>query len=208
MFIKFTNFEKLDMKLISKGAEANLYKIDSKTLKKVREIKTYRITEIDNKLRKFRNKREFKILNKLFESNINVPKPFKINDSKEDTHFTFEFLDGKILKEIINEKLLIKAFEEVIKIHKIGIVHHDLTTLNMIYCRNKIFLIDFGLSDFSSKIEDRAVDLNLFFNCLKNEHPNLFLMKKKLCDKYVKEFDNGNKVIKRLENIEHRGRNK
>ncbi len=191
--------------VLFEGAEAKIIKIDDNTIKKLRTAKTYRLPIIDEKLRKTRNKREFKILKKLYENKINVPKVFEINE--KEFYFTFEFLNGNILKDVLNEKFLFLAFEEIKKMHSLDIVHGDLTSLNMIEKNNKIFLIDFGLSEFSKKIEEKAVDLNLFFNCIKNEHPIYYKYKKDLEDKYL-ELEFGIRVINRLKNIQKRGRNK
>jgi Mn2+-dependent serine/threonine protein kinase len=60
-------------------------------------------------------------------------------------------------------------------LHKIGIVHGDLTTANMLVREKNLFFIDFGLSYFSQKDEDRATDLFLFKNALKSRHPNEFI---------------------------------
>jgi len=198
------------MNKISEGAEAEIFMISDKVLKKVRLEKTYRLLEIDLKLRKFRNKREFKILKKLFDSKVNVPEPHELIENKKtgEISFTFEYLHGNILKEVLNEELLKKAFLEIIKMHNSEVIHSDLTTLNMIEVMDEIFLIDFGLSDFSFKTEDRAVDLNLFFNCIKNEHPDLFYLKDELIKMYLNGVESGKKVILRLEKVEQRGRNK
>lgn len=196
------------MDLIASGAEAKIFKLDEKTLKKERPEKKYRIKELDLKLRRFRNRREFKILTKLYNKNLNVPKPYEINDSKEDIYFTFEYIEGNILKNVLNEELFNKAFKQIIKMHNEDVVHGDLTTLNMIEKDNEIFLIDFGLGIFTIKVEEKAVDLNLFFTCIKNEHPDLYFMKNTLENKYVETVKNGEKIIKRLHEIEQRGRNK
>lgn len=198
------------MKKIAQGAESSIFLINETTLKKTRLPKPYRLEIIDNKLRKFRNKREFKVLTKLYENKVNVPELFEILNEKEtgEIAFTFEYLDGDLLKETLNKKNLILAFEEIIKMHNLDIVHGDLTTLNMIEKGKKIYLIDFGLSQFSHKYEDKAVDLNLFFTCIKNEHPSFFKMKEKLTEKYLEKANFSDKIIQRLENIEHRGRNK
>lgn len=194
--------------IINEGAEAQIIQIDSNILKKVRLPKSYRISQIDDKLRKSRNKREFKVLSKLYESNVNVAKPIELSDNLNDVYFTFEFIDGKNLKFVLNKDLLDKAFDEIIKLHNLDIVHGDLTTLNMIVKDNLVYLIDFGLSEFSHKVEDKAVDLNLFFNCIKNEHIEVIGDKKELLKKYEIEVDRGKEIVKRLENIEKRGRNK
>ena len=194
------------MEIIAEGAEAQIFKINEKVLKKVRIEKNYRISEIDIKLRKFRTRREFKILKKLYESKVNVPKPIEIFE--KEYSFTMVNLDGKVLKKTLNKKKLFNIFEEIIKMHNLDICHGDLTTLNMIDLKEKIYLIDFGLSDFSKKNENKAVDLNLFFTCIKNEHPDFFDFKSKLIAKYLLNAINGEETVKRLEKIEHRGRNK
>ena len=193
--------------IIATGAESEIHKINDSTLKKIRLAKTYRIPEIDLKLRKLRNRKEFKILTKLHQNNILVPKPHKLIEDKriDEISFEFEYLKGQVLKKCLTKKLLFEAFKQIIEMHKNEVTHSDLTTLNMIYSNNKVFLIDFGLGEFSIKAEDRAVDLNLFFNCIKNEHPQFYEFKEELKNIY-KEFDK--KVLINLNKLEHRGRNK
>lgn len=195
-------------KLIGEGAESQIIKINENLLKKLRLEKPYRHHILDLKLRKTRNRREFKVLNKLSELKINAPKAYEIIENKEEISFTFEYIHGKLLKQVLNKKLLEKAFDKIIKLHENNITHGDLTTLNMIEKENEIYLIDFGLSEFTKKIEDKAVDLNLFFMCIKNEHPTFYKYKPNLLEKYEKKLEFGSKVIERLKQIEHRGRNK
>lgn len=192
------------------GAEAKLIQTNENTLKKIRIEKKYRHKLLDKKLRNFRNKREFKILKKLFENKINVPEPIQINPNKSESeiYFTMEFIKAEPLKYSINEELLFKAFDEIIKIHNLDITHGDLTTLNMLDKNNKVYVIDFGLALFSNNVEEKAVDLNLFLSCIKNEHPNLYEHKKKLLEIYQKNSNNGIEIIKRLKQVEQRGRNK
>lgn len=197
------------MELLYEGAEAQILQVNNTTLKKIRLPKKYRIELLDKRLRKSRNRREFKVLNKLKEQKVNVPKPFELIDNKdEEISFTFEYINGEVLKETLTKTLLEKAFTQIILMHKLDIVHGDLTTLNMIEKNKQIYLIDFGLSEFSHKYEDKAVDLHLFFTCIKNEHPDLFSQKEKLEQQYIKQCEFGQKVIERLNKIELRGRNK
>ena len=194
--------------VIAEGAEAKIVKVNDDILKKIRLPKTYRLEIIDKKLRKFRNKREFKVLQKLYRAEVNVPIVYDLIENEDEIAFTFEFLNGDDLKYVIIKDNLFLAFNEIIKMHNNDIVHADLTTLNMILKDNKVYLIDFGLASFSHKSEDKAVDLNIFFNCIKNEHPDFFEYKEELLDVYLNDANNSQKTIKSLENIEKRGRNK
>ncbi|MEK6841016.1 MAG: O-sialoglycoprotein endopeptidase, partial [Nanoarchaeota archaeon] len=63
------------MKIIKQGAEAIL-KLDKNILIKERIPKSYRIKQIDDKLRKFRTKREANLLQKA--NFVNVPKLFNV----------------------------------------------------------------------------------------------------------------------------------
>ena len=68
-------------KPIAQGAEAKIY-LDGNKVIKHRFQKSYRIAEIDEKLRGFRTRREAKILQKL--QSINFPSPRLItSDDKE-----------------------------------------------------------------------------------------------------------------------------
>lgn len=192
------------MELIAEGAEAKIYR-DNDILIKKRLPKPYRLEVIDKRLRKFRNRREFKVLNSLYENGVNVPKPIAIDE--KDFSFTLEFIQGKDLKEVLTLELLEKAFEQIMKMHDQDIIHGDLTTMNMLVRDNNVYIIDFGLAEFTNKIENKAVDLNLFLSCIKNEHPDFYKFKQRLLEEY-KKLEIGPKVVERLEIIEHRGRNK
>ncbi len=54
--------------------------------------------------------------------------------------------------------------------HKNGIMHGDLTTSNFILSKNKVYVIDFGLSQKTIKSEDHAVDLSLIKEILNSAH--------------------------------------
>jgi len=196
------------MEILDSGAEARIEFIEEGKLKKHRLSKSYRIEQLDKSLRKQRNKREYKVLVTLYNQGINVPEPYDFVEEDNNYYFTFQHIGGNLLKEVLDKDLLFKAFNQIIKIHNQDIVHGDLTTLNMIDSGGKVFIIDFGLSNFTTKIEDKAVDLNLFFNCLKNEHPKFYDEKNNLLEKYKEELSNGDKIISRLEKMQQRGRNK
>jgi Kae1-associated kinase Bud32 len=197
------------MKLLNKGSESKIFQISHEILKKIRVKKKYRIEIIDIKLRKLRNRSEFKILKKLEKNKINSPKVFELIEKKEFS-FTLEKINGIELKNKLTKKNLFLTFENIIKIHKLDIIHNDLTTLNFLVENktNKIFIIDFGLSFISKKIEDKASDLNLFFENINLEHRNFTKYKNELIEIYSKKIENSEKILNRLIEIEKRGRNK
>ncbi len=49
-------------------------------------------------------------------------------------------------------------------------MHGDLTTSNFILARNKLVILDFGLSQRTERVEDHAIDLRLFKEVLNSAH--------------------------------------
>ena len=193
-------------RLIAQGAEAKLFLEDGRILKE-RFAKTYRIPEIDDKLRGFRTRREAKVLHKL--EMINFPAP-KLIKSDEKEQILIEKIDGKLVKDILEKKKYNRLSEEIGKkvavLHNNLIIHGDLTTSNMIYSK-EIYFIDFGLSFFSEKAEDKAVDLHLLKEALESKHYKIWeACFKSVLEGYRKEASKSGETLKRLEAVEKRGR--
>ncbi len=194
------------MRLIKKGAEAELY-LDKNRLIKKRTEKKYRNKILDLKLRISRTKSEAKILEKSKEIGIAVPEIIH----KGKTELELEFLNGSILKEIIENKVSLcdQIGKNIAKLHEKGIIHGDLTTSNMILKDEKVYFIDFGLGFFSDRIEDKAVDLHLLKQVLESTHPKIAEKAfSRISENYIKNYERGKEVVKRLEKIEQRGRYK
>ncbi len=205
------------MEQIGQGAEAKIWK-DGNSVVKERFEKKYRHSVLDKKLRKSRTRREAKVMKKLSEMQIAVPQLFDMDE--KDMKIKMEHLPGKTVKEVVDDleknknrdgysKLFFEIGQKVALMHNAGIIHHDLTTSNMIFQESKVFLIDFGLSFFSEKIEDKAVDLHLLKHAVESRHH-------KIVDEcfdavlqgYKEESNELAAVIKRYEQVEERGRNK
>lgn len=196
----------MPQKLIAQGAEAKLFLEDNKIIKN-RFKKAYRIKEIDDRLRSFRTRREAKILQKLEAMNFPAPKIFK-NDEKEN--LIIEKIDGKLIKDILEKnnykKLCGEIGSKIAVLHNNSIIHGDLTTSNMIL-NKEVYFIDFGLSFFSDKAEDRAVDLHLLKEGLESKHYRIWEgCFKCALDAYRKEAKHSGETLKRLETVEKRGR--
>ncbi len=194
--------------LMYQGAEAKIFVEDEKIIKD-RFKKAYRIGEIDEKLRKSRTKREAKIFDKL--TAINFPSP-RLIESDDKEKIIMEFIKGSKVRDILEKSNYIKLPEEIGKkiaiLHNNNIIHGDLTTSNMILDK-EIYFIDFGLSFFSHKIEDKAVDLHLLKQALESKHYKIW----EKCfnaalEGYRKEGKDSSDVLKRLETVEKRGRYK
>ncbi|ELA42615.1 BUD32 protein kinase [Vittaforma corneae ATCC 50505] len=188
------------MKIVAQGAEAILYEEDSIIIKE-RPSKKYRIPEIDSKLIKSRTKKEAKILDMLLNKGLSVPKLIKVEENK----IFMEKIAGETLKTVLNDQnycfLMRIAGEMIAKMHKLDVVHGDLTTLNFIFNGN-LFLIDFGLGFSSTKDEDKAVDLYVFERSIKCGHSENYL--EPFYEAY--SITGSVSILKKLESVRLRGR--
>jgi len=195
------------MKLIAQGAEAKLFKNEEVILKD-RFVKTYRHPQIDASLRKFRTKREAKVLQKLKDLNIPAPELVELKESQ----IFMSNIPGEKLRDVLNletkEEYAKEIGKKVALLHQNDIIHGDLTTSNMIF-NEEIYLIDFGLSFFSIKTEDKAVDLHLLHQALQSKHHEIaddcFDI---ILTTYQENYEEAKPVLTRLQAVQNRGRNK
>ena len=193
------------MKLIGKGAEAEIYEDKEGIVIKKRIPKSYRIKEIDSDLRLGRTRRETKILTKL-PKEVKGPKFISMHLS----NIEMSKVEGEKVRDILdnNIKICKEIGEKIAILHNHDIIHGDLTTSNMIF-NKEVFFIDFGLSFFSRRVEDKAVDLHLLKQALESKHYKVFEKAFSLVLKgYKSKSDNYDEVMKRFEKVEARGRNK
>ena len=201
------------MKLIKKGAEADIYTgtwKNSKALFKTRKIKTYRNSSLDSKIRKQRTIKESQMLSQVKSFGIPAPLVYFVN--LEKSMIVMQEIPGKPVHDLPESKI-IEMSKQIGKLvgllHKNGVMHGDLTTSNFILFKNIIYMIDFGLSQNSIKPEDHAVDLRLIKEILNSAHA-------KIMEPSWKNFLNGyksvvgityqTKIVKLVSEIESRGR--
>ena len=201
------------MKLINRGAEADVYSTiwdKKKAILKIRTKKAYRNSLLDQKIRKQRTIRESQIISQVKSFGIPTPLIYFVDLNKYS--ILMQHIDGKIVRDM-KDSSIVKICSEIGKIvgtmHKNGIMHGDLTTSNFILDKKKLFLIDFGLASRTEKPDDHAVDLRLFKEILNSAHAEVM-------EKSWKNFQNGyskavgmkysKKILNLVAVIESRGR--
>ena len=190
------------MKLVGEGAEAKIYEsklFGEKVLVKKRIKKNYRVKELDDKIRRERTKKEARILSSLFISGVNCPE-LRFCDPDEFSVF-FTFINGRLARNSrLENGFFTKAGRQLALMHESGVVHGDFTTSNLIISKEKVYVIDFGLSDFSAVIEEQATDLLLFKKSVDSRGFKTF------AEAYAKTKKNASVIVKKMSEIEKRGR--
>jgi Kae1-associated kinase Bud32 len=200
--------------VIAQGAEAILRKNEFLTKERIK--KSYRIPELDIKLRKRRTRLEANLLREA--NRVGVSAPHVLDQT--DFMIKMEFIAGILVKEALNKnncnELAEKIGSAIALLHSYNIIHGDLTTSNMIlkstnktgeHSESQLYLIDFGLGFSSHKIEDKAVDLYLLREALESTHFDIMEETwTAVLKSYRKGYKDSDKVIKTLSAIEKRGR--
>ena len=204
-------------KILGVGAEAIVILNSDFSVSKFRPAKGYRISVIDDKIRKFRTRAEGRLMLKASKI-VNTP---IVSEVDEKSHkIIMSFVKGVKLSDFLSSSSLIDSESvcfvlggEVSKLHDSNIIHGDLTSSNIIVNDDKldknvkkVFFIDFGLSFHSDKFEDKAVDVHLFKEALEAKHYDRFSSLYKSFLKGYSSSKNYNKVLDQLKKVEARGR--
>ncbi len=201
------------MKLIKKGAEADIYQIkwqNSNAILKIRKIKNYRNQTLDSKIRKQRTIKESQMISQAKEFGIPTPLVYFVN--LEKTSILMQEIPGIPVHDLPESKI-IQLSKEIGKLvgllHKNGVMHGDLTTSNFILFKNIIYMIDFGLSQNTIKPEDHAVDLRLIKEILNSAHAKIMQSAWKnflIGYKSIVGITYHTKIVNLVSDIESRGR--
>ena len=238
--------------LITQGAEALLYRTTYLSPQlacalKHRPSKPYRHAILDARLTRHRILSEARVLVKCRKEGVPVPAVYALDEAKG--WIMMEWIDGEVVRIRLNEwiglrkaagteegvgdgeliDLMARVGRAVGSLHKMGIVHGDLTTSNLMLRPNKprwrtemavatgqqgaaklldgeIVLIDFGLASQSTQDEDRAVDLYVLERAFGSMHPRAESLFREALKAYGESFRGANVVLKRLEDVRMRGR--
>lgn len=186
---------------LASGAEATVT-LEDAVITKERVPKRYRLTELDERIRKERTRAEARLLSEARRAGIPTPIIYDIENYK----IKMQYINGTPLKYVIDENLSEKLGELVGKLHMAGIIHGDLTTSNLLLFNDKIYMIDFGLAFTSSVVEARGVDIHVLFQTFISSHHDHKALTDAFCLGYRHVFDEADEVLERVKEIKKRGR--
>lgn len=204
---------------MSRGAEAAVYLGDwfgEEAVFKIREAKQFRHPVLDSKIRRSRTLHEASFIAEARRLGVTTPLVYFIDRKRAE--IVMQFIPGRRLKEIIEEdgaeaaaQWCREAGRCIARLHRGRVIHGDLTTSNLIVSGDRLVLIDFGLAFYSTRVEDRAVDLHLLNMVAQSAHHSAADRIISEVAKGYKEImgqDDAEQVSKRMKEVERRGRYK
>lgn len=182
--------------MLFKGAESNIYLtkwFNKMAISKIRIPKAYRQRTLDEDLRRRRTISESRMLSLVKEFGLRTPYVYFVDPFRAE--IVMEFVPGTRASKILTSTICFNIGRFVSTLHLHNIIHGDLTPANFIANR-KITMVDMGLSFYSTRREDKAMDIRLFKEILKSTFHNSF-------SRFFNEFLNGYQSVnsKELENI-------
>lgn len=199
------------MKLIGEGAEAKIYKttfIGIDAVAKDRIEKRYREKVLDIMIRKQRTANEARCTALGNSGGANTPRILSVSGNT----IVMNRLHGKNMSALLKSKMdkkieksmrtwLGEAGKQLALLHSGNVIHGDYTPANIIVGPdNRIYVIDFGLSEVSGSVEGRALDVLLMKRSLTTELFSCFSAG------YKKFYPGSGAVFSRMAGIELRGR--
>lgn len=215
----YKNKINLPSNILAKGAESDILEksyLGEDAILKKRVSKSYRVKEIDNKIRKMRTKIESKLISDIKTCGVKSPVLFDVN--LEDESILMEKIHGNLVKDIMDSLSSEDRFNLAKKIgyniglmHNKDIIHGDITSSNMMVDDEGNFVfLDFGLGSYSDLVEDKATDLLVLkksFQSIDYEIANETF--DWILDGYIDSYEddlNKNMILNKIKEIESRGR--
>jgi TP53 regulating kinase and related kinases len=199
--------------IIKKGAEADIYLIDwygQKAVSKIRKAKPYRNVLLDSEIRKKRTIHEANMLSAAKLARVSTPFIYYVDVKRAE--IIMEWIEGDSVKDIIDTELAREIGRYAARMHVRNIIHGDITTSNFIFNKkkNKLTLMDFGLSYYSERFEDKAVDIRLIKEIFMSAYADRY---KDLYSNFLLGYEQSSsdgqfitKILKIVQEIENRGR--
>jgi TP53 regulating kinase-like protein len=167
------------MKVIYRGAEADVMLgnwTGIKAVYKLRKPLPYRLPVLDRTIRALRTAHEAQMMYEAKRAGVRAPYLYYV--SPAEALIVMEYIRGERLKALLDTAddslSMAESFGTAVgRLHLAGIMHGDLTTSNVIIGDGGLVVIDFGLSVFSQRVEDHAVDLRLIKETLTGAHSKI-----------------------------------
>ncbi len=214
------------MELVSQGAEARIFRtvlFGEEAIVKERFPKQYRHPDLDRTLRAKQFGNELRSIVKCSKLGLRVPTMLWADVAA--CRLFLRRIHGVTVKEWLHRheedfesascKALARELGRVIaRMHSEGgLVHGDLTTSNFMVGEEgndaapAVYVLDFGLSYYSTDEEDMAVDLYVLERAMLSTHPRSEQLFVRILKAYRKAWP-GADVVKRLTVVRQRGRKK
>lgn len=192
-----------------KGAESNIYLTkwyDKRAVSKIRIPKAFRQRILDQDLRRRRTISESRMINLAKEFGLRTPYIYFVDPFRAE--IVMEFISGTRASKVLTSAICYDIGKFVSTLHIYNIIHGDLTPANFIVNRRKITMIDMGLSFYSTRTEDKAMDIRLFKEILRSTYHHSF---SKFFDEFLDGYKSVNsmeleKILERIDEIETRKR--
>ncbi|MEM3395388.1 MAG: Kae1-associated kinase Bud32 [Nitrososphaerota archaeon] len=187
--------EFIKLELIKIGAEAVIHKVLWRGLlliAKQRVPKPYRHPDLDREIRKKRTINEARVMHRAKMLGVSCPAVIHVELATSTLYI--QFIEGRDLRDILTSEpsqaltMAERIGEMIGKMHSGGIYHGDVVPSNIMVSDSHPVLIDFGLSGFSSEIEEHAIDVHLLERSLKANHPGVV-------DEFMQRFMKGYESI-------------
>jgi len=126
-----------------------------------------------------------------------------------------DYINGRTLKEELHvvskseRRTRCRALGELLAVmHLGGVVHGDVTLSNVISQNGKLFMIDFGLGNFSKEVEAMGVDLLLLNRSIRSTH---YMFHTELFRSFVEGYREvrgrkADEILEKMREVERRGR--
>lgn len=195
------------------GAEATVHPtrfLGRAAVEKVRPPKSYRISQLDSRLRSSRTRNEARLVHEARNAGVRTPFIYDIDLSR--CSITMERISGPSVKKYLDEHpedsmgICREIGRTVARLHSAGICHGDLTTSNMIVVDGGICLLDLSMGRSRAELEDIGIDLRLLERAFSSAHVDILNAFETLMEEYYANVHEPEKIKKKLDDIRNRGR--
>jgi TP53 regulating kinase-like protein len=169
-------------------------------------MKPYRHKSLDSEIRRRRTIHEARMLSASKTAGVLTPFVYFVDSVRSE--IVMELVSGKNAEYVLNPSLATAMGKYAALLHSKNIIHGDLATSNFVLS-TRLVLLDFGLSFYSERLEDRASDIRLLKEIYASTHFSVSdILFKHFLDGYSDILGEAavRKILEKISEIERRGR--